>query len=119
MKIPLLICIGAFISLKFLARRVWYRQEHLRPGYLRHSFILHTIDLMANLAGVAAFFLMLNTYRWLLTLALIACLAGFDYALCRFFLYLEARRICKHSPDWSMRSAKHRVRERIKRETTP
>ena len=118
MKIAILICIGGFLCLKLIARRVWYRQEHLRPGYLRHPFILQTVDLVANLFLVAIIFLMLNTDRWLLTLLLTAGLIGCDYGLCQLFLYWEARRICAHSPEWSLRSAKQRIQKRLKREIT-
>ena len=116
MQIAILVCIGGFLFLKFMARRVWYRQEHLRPGYLRHPLILQTVNLAANLFLVAVIFLMLNTHQWLLTLLLMAGLAGYDYGLCQFFLYLEAQRILARAPEWDLCNAKRHVKKRLLRE---
>ena len=112
----MLICIACFLALKFMIRRVWYRAEHLRPGFIRHPTILHTVDLFANLFFVTAVILMLNTHRWLLTILLTAALVGYDFALLQFYLYREARRILTKAPTWSLASAKQRVKDRIKRE---
>lgn len=118
MRIAILVCLGGFLGLTFLARRVWYRQEYLRPGYLRHPLILQTVNLAANLFLAAVIFLMLNTHLWLLTLLLTAGLIGYTYGLGQFFLYLEARRICIHAPAWDLHSAKRRVKNRLKRESS-
>ena len=119
MKLPVLICVVCFLGLKLLVRRVWYREECLRPGYLRHSLVIHSVDFVANLLLAAIIFMMLNTntHRWLRTGVATAVLVGCDVALREFFLHLEARRLCLQSPRWTLQSAKGRLKDRLKRET--
>ena len=117
MKQIVLICIASFVVLKLLVRRVWFREEHLRPGYLRHSLVIHTMDFSAILFLVAVFFLLLATHRWLLTFLAATLLISYDLALRELFLYLEARRMCIQQPRFTMLSAKRRLKDRKKRES--
>ena len=117
MKLSVLVCVLCFLVLKLMVRRVWFREEHLRPGYLRHWLILHTVDFLAVLFLVAVFFMLLATHRWLLTAVAATLLISYDLALREFFLYLEARRMCVHQPRFTMRSAKRRLKDRKKRES--
>ena len=117
MKLSVIVCIVGYVILKLMVRRVWFREEHLRPGYLRHWLIIHTVDFVAILFLVAVFFLMLATHRWLLTGLVATSLISYDLGLREFFLYLEARRMCIHQPRFTMRSAKRRLKERKKRES--
>ena len=117
MKLSVIVCILCFVVMKLLVRRVWFREEHLRPGYLRHWLILHTVDFVAILFLVAVFFMLLATHRWLLTGLVTTLLIGYDLGLREFFLYLEARRMCVHQPRFTMRSAKRRLKDRKKRES--
>ena len=117
MQWAVLICIVGYLVLKWMVRRVWFREEHLRPGYFRHSLILHTVDFAAILFLVAVFFLLLATHRWLLTFLAATLLISYDLALREFFLYLEARRMCVQQPRFTMRSAKRRLKDRKKRES--
>lgn len=100
-----------------MVRRVWYRKEYARPSYLRHMFVIRTVDLCAWLFLGAAFFLMLNTGHVMRTLVVTTMLLGYDVFLNRFFLNFEARRICAKTPGLTLDSAKRRLLERIKHET--
>ena len=115
-KLAVLICIVFYAALRWMVWRVWYIKDHLRPGYFRHMSIINTADLFSWILLSAAFFMMLSTGNWWRTLLMTAVSAGYDYFLRRLFLHLEARRICKHQPDWSIRSAKRRILQRIERE---
>ena len=117
MKMIVLICIACFVVLKLLVRRVWFREEHLRPGYLRHWLVIHTVDFSAILFFVAAVIVLLNTHQWWLTLLVTTLLVGYDLGLREIFLYLEARRMCVHQPRYTLRSAKRRLKDRKKRES--
>ena len=85
MKLSVLVCVLCFLVLKLMVRRVWFREEHLRPGYFRHSLILHTVDFLAVLFLVAVFFMLLATHRWLLTAVAATLLISYDLALREFF----------------------------------
>jgi len=117
MKLSVIVCILGYVVLKLMVRRVWFREEHLRPGYFRHWLILHSVDFSAILFLVAVFFMLLATRRLALTLLVTALLISYDLALREFFLYLEARRMCIHQPRFTMRSAKRRLKDRKKRES--
>ena len=117
MKLSVMICIACFLALKVMVRRVWYREEHLRPGYLRHSLVIHTVDFVATLFLVAVFFITFATHRWVLALLATAGLVTCDLGLREFFLHVEARRMCMQSRHWTLYSAKRRLRDRIKRQS--
>ena len=106
-----------YVALRWMVWRVWYIKEHLRPGYFRHTHIISTADFFGWVFLAAAFFLMFNLGHLLRTVLITAVLVGYDYGLRRLFLHLEARRICKQQPGWSISSAKRRVLQRIDRET--
>ncbi len=115
-KLAALVCIVCYAALRFMVWRVWYKKDHSRPGYFRHMSIINTVDLFSWLLLIAAFFMMLCTGNWWRTLLMTAVLGLYDYLLRRLFLHLEARRICAQQPDWSIRSAKRRILQRIERE---
>ena len=117
MQWAVLICIVGYLGLKLMVRRIWYREEHLRPGYLRHSLVIHTMDFSAILFLVAVFFMLLVTHRGWLSLLATTVLISYDLALREFFLYLEARRMCIQQPRFTMLSAKRRLKDRKKRES--
>ena len=116
-KLVALICIACYVVLRWMVWRVWYKKEFLRPSYFRHTSIISTADFLSWVFLTAAFFLMLNLGHWVRIVLITAVLVGYDYCLRRLFLYLEARRICRQQPGWSIGSAKRRVLQRIERET--
>ena len=85
MKLSVIVCILGYVVLKLMVRRVWFREEHLRPGYFRHWLILHSVDFSAILFLVAVFFMLLATRRLALTLLVTALLISYDLALREFF----------------------------------
>lgn len=114
-KLAVLVCILCYVGLRWMVRRVWYQKEHARPGYFRHMFIIRSADWFAWIFLGAAFFLMVNV-SWKRALLMTAGLVGYDTFLHWFFLRLEARRICKQTPGWTMPEAKRRLRQRVERE---
>lgn len=78
--------------------------------------IISTVDWFSWLFLCAAFFMMISTGRWIYTLLIIGALIGLDFFLNWLFFTLEARRICAHTPGWTMHDAKHRLRQRVERE---
>ncbi|MEI6084316.1 MAG: hypothetical protein WCS70_08450 [Verrucomicrobiota bacterium] len=111
-------CIS-YLILKFLARSVWYRPEERRPGYLRHFFIIRSLDFVAVLSLVATTFFVLNTKGWKAAAIVTMGLILWDLLLRTCFLNLEARRLCKHSRHhgMDMRHARRRLRRRAKQES--
>lgn len=118
-NLPALICAVTFMILKLLVRWVWYRPEHLRPGFLRHFFVIRALDFIAVLFFSATFFWMVNTGDWVRTLLIVLGLAAYDLLWRQFFLTVEARRLCHHSKQhhMDMKHAKHRLRRRAKQES--
>lgn len=110
-------CVIVYLALKLLVRWVWYRPEHLRPGFLRHYFTIRALDFFAILFLCGAFFMLVNTERWLRTFLVIGGMLLYDVLLRALFLHLEARKICIRSPRWTMKAAKRRLRRRARQET--
>lgn len=108
-----------YLVLKLLVRSVWYCPEERRPGYIRHFFIIRSLDFAAVMFLCATAFFILNTKGWAATAVVTAGLILWDLLLRGIFLHLEARRLCQHSRhhNMSMRHAKRRLRRRAKQES--
>lgn len=109
--------IGGYLVLKVVARSVWYRAEHERPGFLRHYFVIRTLDLLAILCFLGASFMLINGPKLWRSLLIIAGLFGLDVFLKNLFLNIEARRLCAHKHHGDLKSAKRRLRRRARQES--
>lgn len=112
-----MVFIGLYLILKLLVRWVWYKPEHLRPGFIRHFFVIRALDFLAILSLCATFFLLIINGELLPSLLWVASLILYDLALRSFFLWWEARRLCAQSSRWNLRSAKRRLRHRARQES--
>lgn len=114
-----LVCGIGFCLLKLMVRWVWYRPEERRPGFIRHFFIIRSLDFLAVMFLTATVFFIVNLQGWLRALIVAGGMIAFDLLLRAFFLHLEARRLCKRSRhhNMSMRHARHRLRRRARQES--
>lgn len=106
-----------YCALKLLVRWVWYKPEELRPGFIRHFFVVRTLDMAAVMALLATVFFGFNLRGWRMGGLLAAGLIGYDLLLRSVFLHIEAQRLCRHSKHYNLRGAKRKLRHRAKRES--
>jgi hypothetical protein len=112
-----LVFIGLYIVAKLLVRWVWFKPEHLRPGFIRHFFVIRVVDFGAILCLSAAFFFQMINGNLVHALLTTVALLAYDLGLRSLFLWIEARRICAHSHKWTLKSAKRRLRRRARQES--
>jgi len=109
----------SYCLLKLLVRWVWYRPEERRPGFIRHFFVIRSLDFVAVMFLCATTFFIIIQEGWLPAGAVTAGLIAMDLLLRAIFLHLEARRVCQRSRHhhMSIRHAKSRLRRRAKQES--
>lgn len=93
--------------------RYWlFRPVPGRPAPLRNNEILRLLDLIAMLALIGAFFLLVAQIQVIKATTLVAALVVYDVVIRRCFLEIEIRRLQAKSAKWSHRNAMRHVRRR-------
>ena len=113
--LPVIVGLSAFfLATKLLVRWWWFRPVYVRPGFVRHNESLRMLDLLAVLALLGTFFMLINSLGLLPAILLTAGLLGYDLALRAVFLHLETKRMCSGSSRWTYRQARRRVQSRAR-----
>jgi hypothetical protein len=108
-----------YVAAKLLVRCWVFRPAYERPDGLRHHSTLGSIDLLATLCLITAFFIFLYTATVQLATISTGVLLGYDVALRYVFLHREVQRTrARSARRTSYRATQRKVKRRALDDTS-